>query len=126
MKYTALVALMLMIPVVLLAAPKNSANVTFTQTVTVNGTRIPPGDYRVEWQPTSTGIEASFRQGKQVVASAPATVVDAKNSYYPAVETSDGQNNSKVLEAIDLSNRSLRFVQGNNSSPSTTTAGAAN
>ena len=126
MKYAAIVALMLMAPVVLLAAPKNSANVTFTETVSVNGTSVPPGDYHVAWQGTGPLVEATILQGKKVVASAPATLVEAKSEYDGAVETSDGNNNLKVLEAIDWSKRSLRFGQANASSPSTTAIGAAN
>jgi hypothetical protein len=126
MKYAAIVALMLMAPVILLAAPKNSANVTFTETVTVNGASVPPGDYHVAWQGTGPSVEATIFQGKKVVASAPATLVNAKSEYDGAVETSDGNNNSKVLEAIDWSNRSLHFAQGNTSSPSTSAVGAAN
>lgn len=124
MKYIAIVALMLMVPVALLAAPKNSASVTFTEAVTINGTAIPPGNYRVEWQGTGATLEASIIQGKQVVASAPATLVNAKSDYDGAVETTEGPNNSKVLQAIDWSNRSLRFDEGNTSSPSTGSAGA--
>ena len=123
MKYAAIVALMLMAPVVLLAAPKNSANVTFTETVSINGASVPPGDYQVVWQGTGPSVEASIVQGKKVVASAPATLVDAKSKYDGAVETSNGNNNSKVLEAIDWSNRTMRFDQGNGSSPSTSAAG---
>ena len=126
MKYTAIVALMLMVPAALLAAPKDSANVTFTETVTVNGASVPPGDYHVVWQGTGPSVEATILQGKKVLASAPATLVNAKTQYDGAVETSDGSNNSKVLEAIDWSNRSLRFGQANASSPSTSTSGAAN
>jgi len=125
MKYTAIVAFMLMAPVVLLAAPKDSANVTFTETVTVNGASVPPGDYHVVWQGTGPSVEATILQGKRVVATAPATLVDAKTQYDGAVETSDGNDNSKVLEAIDWSNRSLRFDQSNASSPATSAAGEA-
>ena len=124
MKYTAIVALMLMAPVVLLAAPKNSANVTFTETVTINGASVPPGDYHVVWQGTGPSVEATILQGKNVVASSPATLVDAQSEYDGAVETSDGNNNSKVLEAIDWSKRSLRFGRGN--ADSTTSAVGAN
>jgi hypothetical protein len=126
MKYAAIVALMLMAAVALLAAPKNSANVTLTETVTVNGASLPPGDYHVVWQGTGPSVEATILQGKKVLASAPATLVDAKSEYDGAVETSDGNNNSKALEAIDWSKRSLRFGQGNASSPSTSAIGAAN
>ena len=126
MKYTAILALMLVVPVALLAAPKNSASVTFPEAVTINGTQVPAGDYRVQWQGTGPAVEASILHGKQVVATAPATLVNAKNDYDGAIETSDGQDNSKILDAIDWSNRSLRFGQANTSSPSTTSTGAAN
>ena len=125
MKYKAIVALMLVAPMALLAAPKNSASVTFGETVTVNGTQIPPGNYQVEWQGTGTTVEASILQGKQVVASAPATLVNGKTNIHGAVETTEGPNSSKILQAIDWSNQSLRFDQANTSSPSTGSAGAA-
>jgi hypothetical protein len=126
MKYKVIVAFMLMAPVALLAASKDSANVTFTETVTIHGASVSPGDYHVVWQGTGPSVEATILQGKKVVVSAPATLVNAKTQYDGAVETSDGSNNSKVLEAIDWSNRSLRFGQANASSPSTSTLGAAN
>ncbi len=126
MKYTAIVAIMLMAPVVLLAAPKDLANVTFTETVTVNGAPIPPGDYHVVWQGTGPSVEATILQGKKVLASAPATLVNSKSEFEGAVETSAGSNNSKVLEGIDWSKRSLHFGQANSGSPSTGTSGAAN
>jgi hypothetical protein len=125
MKYKLVAALMLMAPVALLAAPKDSANVTFTQTVNINGTAVPPGDYHVVWQGTAPSMEATILQGKKVVASAPATLVNTKSAYDGAVETSDGNGNSKVLEAIDWSNRSLRFGQGNTGSPGTSAVGEA-
>jgi len=126
MKYTAIVALILMAPVALLAAPQDSANVTFAETVTINGTAVPPGDYHIVWQGTGSSVEATILQGKKVLASAPATLVNTKSAYDGAVETSDGNGNSKVLEAIDWSNRSLHFGQANASSLSTSTLGAAN
>ncbi len=126
MKYMAIVALMLMAPVALLAAPKNSASVTFTETVTINGVQVPPGDYHVQWQGTGAAVEASIFQGKQVLVSAPATLVNEKNKYDGAVETSEGPNNSKILQAIDWNDRSLRFDQGNTNSSGTGSAGATN
>jgi hypothetical protein len=117
MKYMAIVALALMTPVALLAAPKNSAKVTFSQTVTVNGTQVPPGDYRVEWQGTGASVEASILQAGKVLASAPATLVIEKTNLNGAFETKEGANNSHILQAIDWSDRSLRFDQGDASSP---------
>jgi len=114
MKYLAVVAaLMLIIPATVFAAPKNSANITFDMPVTVNGTQVPAGEYRVEWQGTGTSVQANFLQGKKVVASAPATLINGKTQYEGAVEVKQADNNSNILEAIDWSNRSLRFDQQN-------------
>jgi hypothetical protein len=126
MKHAAIVVLILMVPVALLAAPKNSANVKFTETVTINGTSVPPGDYHVVWQGTGPSVEATLLQGKKVFVSAPATLVNTKSECDGAIETVDGNNSAKVLEAIDWSKRSLRFGEGNAGSPSTSAVGATN
>jgi len=117
-KYIVVVAMMLMIPAAVFAAPKNSANITFDTPVTVNGTQVPAGEYRVEWQGTRTSVQANIVQGKKVVASAPATLIIGKTQYDGAVEVKQGDNNSKILEAIDWSKRSLRFDQQNDGSSS--------
>ena len=113
MKRTAIIALILMTPAALLAASKNSGNVTFSETVTINGTQVPPGNYRVEWQGTGTSVEASILRGGKVVATSPATLVTGKTDFDGAFESRDGENNSHILDAIDYTNFSLRFDQGN-------------
>jgi hypothetical protein len=116
MKYMAIVALALMTPVALFAAPKNSAKVTFSQTITVNGTQVPAGEYRVEWQGTGASVEATILKAGKVLASSPATLVIGKTNLDGAFETTEGANNSRILQAIDWSDRSLRFDQGDASS----------
>ena len=116
MKYMAIVALMLMTPVALLAAPKNSGSVTFSQTVTINGTQVLPGKYRVEWQGTGASVEVSILRAGKVLASSPATLVTGQTNFDGAIEVRDGENNSHILDAIEWTNLSLRFDQGNASS----------
>lgn len=112
MKYKAILAIILMMaPVALLAAQKNSGSVTFSETVTVNGTQIPPGDYRVEWQGSAPSVEVSILQGGKVLASSPATLVPGKTGLNGAFEAKDGENNSHILNVIDWANLSLRFDQ---------------
>jgi hypothetical protein len=114
MKRTAIVALILMMtPMALLAASKNSEKVTFSETVTVNGTQIPPGEYRVEWQGTGASVEASILRAGKVVATAPATLVTGRTEFNGAFEARDGVNNSHILDAIDYANFSLHFDQAN-------------
>ena len=77
---------------------------------------MPPGEYRVEWQGTGASVEASILQAGKVLASTPATLFIEKTNLNGAFETKEGVNNSHILQAIDWSDRSLHFDQGNASS----------
>jgi hypothetical protein len=112
MKSKAIVAIILMMaPVALLAAQKNSGSVTFSETVTVNGTQIPTGDYRVEWKGTGPLVEVTILKAGKALVSSPATLFTGKTELGDGFETRDGDNNSHVLNAIDWSKFSLRFDQ---------------
>ena len=56
------------------AASKGSLQIT--NPTTVNGTRLKPGDYKVEWEGSGPGVELSIKQGKNVIAKVPAKVID--------------------------------------------------
>jgi len=43
---------------------------------TVNGTKLKPGEYKVEWEGSGPAVELSIKQGKNVIAKVPAHVVD--------------------------------------------------
>ena len=62
----------------------------------VNGTKLKPGDYKLEWDGTGN-VEVSVMQGKNVVAKIPAKLVDlpAASPSNAAVTTknSDGSSN---------------------------------
>jgi hypothetical protein len=44
--------------------------------VTINGTTLKPGDYKVQWEGPGPNVELSFLQGKNIVAKTPAHVVE--------------------------------------------------
>jgi len=44
--------------------------------VTVNGTTLKPGDYKVQWEGSGPNVELSILKGKNVVAKVPAHVVE--------------------------------------------------
>jgi len=52
------------------------ASLQLSNPVTVNGTQLKPGDYRVQWDGSGPNVELSIMQGKNVLAKAPAHVVD--------------------------------------------------
>ena len=104
-KFTAVVMFVLMLTPFSLFAAQNSQKVTFPSTVTLNGTTVPAGAYKVEWDGTGS-VTANIVKGKKVVASAPATVTATKSAYDGAVDT-----RGTTLEGIQFQNVSLRFAQ---------------
>ncbi len=56
------------------AAMKGSLEIS--RPVSVNGTTLKPGDYKVQWEGAGPNVELSILQGKNVVAKVPARVVE--------------------------------------------------
>jgi hypothetical protein len=52
------------------------ANLQLNNPVTLNGTTLKPGDYKVQWEGSGPNVEVSIIQGKNVVAKVPAHVVE--------------------------------------------------
>jgi len=52
------------------------ANLQLSNPVTLNGTTLKPGDYKVQWEGSGPNVEVSILQGKNVVAKVPAHVVE--------------------------------------------------
>src|ERR1700733_11979098 len=52
------------------------ANLQLSNPVTVNGTTLKAGDYKVQWEGNGPSVELSILQGKNVVAKVPAQVVE--------------------------------------------------
>ena len=55
------------------------ANLSINSPVTVNGTTLRPGDYKVQWEGSGPNVELSILQGKNVVAKVPAHVVELQS-----------------------------------------------
>jgi len=52
------------------------ANLQISNPVTVNGTTLKAGDYKVQWEGAGPNVELSILHGKDVVAKVPARVVE--------------------------------------------------
>jgi|SRR5580658_5220004 hypothetical protein len=50
------------------------------ENVTVAGTQLAPGDYKIEWSGTGPDVKVSFLKGKETVATAPAHIESASSS----------------------------------------------
>ena len=68
------------------------ANLHLNNPTTINGTKLQAGDYKLAWEGTGPDVEVSVMQGKNVLAKAPAKVVDLN---------SPAQNNAAVVKHND-------------------------
>jgi hypothetical protein len=68
------IGLVLLLSMSAFAATKGSLQIG--DPVTLNGTTLKPGDYKLQWEGAGPNVELNILQGKKVVAKASAHVVD--------------------------------------------------
>jgi hypothetical protein len=93
--------------------------------VTVNGTTLKPGDYKVQWEGTGPNVELSILRGKNVVAKVPAHLIElqtpANNDAAVTHENGSGPNSLAGIRfqgkktALELGDATTS-MQGNSSS----------
>ena len=101
-------AVVILAPALAFAGSKTSANVKLDQPVTVAGTQLAAGQYKVIWQGSGSDVTVSFTEGKKTFATVPAKLVNNKTDQ-EAIETSISPDKTPVLQAIDLNRVSLQF-----------------
>lgn len=83
------------------AAESNKGTLRLGDKVTVDGTPLSPGNYKVEWDGTGPMVNVTLRQGKETVATFPAHLTQQPtenfNDAYGSASEPDG---SKVLTTI--------------------------
>jgi len=112
-----LTTIMLIAPVASQASSRDSAKVTFDESVTVGGTKIPAGDYRVRWEGTGTSVAVTITKDNKVVASTPATLKEGSTPYDEAVALKR-EGNATFVRSISWKTRSLYFDEAVGSSNS--------
>jgi hypothetical protein len=94
-----------------LAANKGSLSVQ--EPVMVNGTKLPAGDYKVQWEGTGPSVELSITQGKKVIAKVPAQIVNLEApSSSDAVVVKKNGDGSKSLSEVRLSGKKFAIAVG--------------
>lgn len=101
-------AILFLVPGLAFARSKNSANVELDQPVTVAGTQLAPGHYKVIWEGSGSDVTVRFAEGKKTIATAPAKLVNSQTNE-DAIETDSAADHTTVLRAIDLQKISLQF-----------------
>lgn len=90
---------------VLLGTSAFAANKTTLQVqdpLTVSGTQLKPGDYKVEWDGSGPNVEVSILKGKNVIAKVPAHVVELQQA---------SPSNAAVVKKNDDGSRSLSEIR---------------
>jgi hypothetical protein len=80
------------------------------ESVTVEGTKLMPGDYKVEWSGSGPDVKLNILKGKETVATVPARIVpesasNSQDGYAVTAGADGGQSLSEVFftgEKYDL------------------------
>jgi len=103
----------LFLPLSLLAkdhSAKHSINAQIYQPVTVAGTTLAPGQYKVEWTGTGPAVNAEFKLDGKTVVTAPATVSELGNGSQPnAVEYQKESDGTQAITGITGKKEALKF-----------------
>ena len=91
----------------------NKGTLSVQEPISVNGTQLAPGDYKVQWEGNGPAVELSITQGKKVVAKAPAHMVNletpAQNDAAVVKNNGDG---TKSLSEVRLSGKKFSLALG--------------
>jgi hypothetical protein len=101
----------------------NKKTIHIPETVVVEGKKLAPGDYKVEWTEPGPNVQVTISQGKSAVVTVPAHLVslnasNAQTSY----STSTGQDGSKTLTQLAFGGSKYQF----DLAPSAAAVGAQN
>jgi len=91
----------------------NKGSLQVQEPLSVNGTKLAPGDYKVQWDGTGPSVELSIMQGKKVVAKIPAHVVDLdKPSPTDAAVVKNNGDGTRTLSEVRLSGKKFSLAVG--------------
>jgi hypothetical protein len=91
----------------------NKGSLQIQEPTSVNGTKLAPGDYKLEWDGNGPSVELSIMQGRKVIAKVPAHVVDlSKPAQNDAAVVKNSEDGTKTLSEVRLSGKKFAFAVG--------------
>jgi hypothetical protein len=124
MKFATISKSLLMAAALLLATSAfaaSKASLELNNPVTLNGTTLKPGDYKLQWDGAGPNVQLTILKGKNVVAKTPARVVDlpspAENNAAITMKNDSGPNSLTGVRfqgkkyALDLSQQSSEAMR---------------
>jgi hypothetical protein len=92
------------------AKDKNEAKFTLSDTAVLGSTQLKPGDYKAQWDGTGPDVQVKILKGKEVVASAPAKLIDKKNASGTNAVTFGTGNGARSLDEVDFNSGKQSLV----------------
>ncbi|PYX01773.1 MAG: hypothetical protein DMG86_09485 [Acidobacteria bacterium] len=109
-----LLGLALLLATSAFAANKGSLQVS--DPVTVSGRQLAPGAYTVEWEGNGPNVELNILQGKKVVATMPARLIDLNRSADgDSAVVRKNDDGSRTLAEIRFAGKKYALALGNES-----------
>jgi hypothetical protein len=91
----------------------NKGSLSVQEPLTINGTQLRPGDYKVEWEGNGPSVEVSITQGKKVIAKVPAHVVSLETpSPSDAAVVKNNGDGTKSLTEVRISGKKFSLALG--------------
>jgi hypothetical protein len=96
-----------------------SKTLTFQNAVTVNGTTLQPGDYKVTYDDNSPNTQLTFKKGKKDVATVPAQVKQVGTKTNTTSVTYNTQGSTQSIQQIQFGGSTQALVLSEAGSNST-------
>jgi len=91
----------------------NKGSLQVQEPINVNGTKLAPGEYKVQWDGAGPNVEMSILKGKNVVTKVPAHVVDlGAASPSDATVVKNNGDGTKSLSEVRLSGKKFALAVG--------------
>jgi hypothetical protein len=98
------------------ANASNKGDFQISSATQVNGKELPAGDYQARWEGTGPTVHLTITQGKKVVATVPAQIVDLdKVTRASETETKKNPNGDRELTALRFSGKKYSLELGSES-----------
>jgi hypothetical protein len=93
------------------AARNNAHSVEISEALQIGGTRLKPGNYKVQWQGTGPMVQVSFQQNGKTVVTAPGTLKMSDHQVtQDAIVTEATDAGTSTLKEIDFGHQKEALV----------------
>jgi hypothetical protein len=110
-KYSAVLALVAFcLSLSAFAKDRNEGKFTLADPASIGSTQLRPGDYKATWEGTGSDVQVKILQGKNVVATTSAKLVD--NPTHQDSVTVKGEPGARSIDEIDFGGPRKSLVFG--------------